>query len=719
MSDSKQAHIIELALEPAVTEEVSAAARIDSVLACRPVMQLWALRMITRGARPEHCLARGGPALEALLDFPARPAFDLKAGDEAERLKEMSRTVDQNLAQAEKVGRVLAGPLAENLSQLAEAAGLSDTDQEILAVAMLARQDDGLQAAFDSVSQRYTNMSLVRALAHAFGRSLEEVACALEPRSALGRAGLVFMDSGTEPFLNKVKLFAGMTRAFTRPASSIDELLSFALRRPVPPTLTIQHFAHLRESIELLITHLQSSSRGGTKGVNVLLFGPPGVGKTELARLVAPEADLMAVEVAATDQHDWAMNRSERVRALTLAQRVLAAKRGAIVLFDEIEDAFAPLGVDRHMFSNWSPTASKAWTNALLEENPVPTIWIANRVAQLDPAYLRRFDIVLEVTPPTRRSRAELIHASLADARVEPEWVEAHAENPHLTPALIERIGKVVRTGGSCEAKAATRQFDLLVRGALAAQGVVTQGRYLTPARYRPEWTNTNVDLEAVCAGLRARGKGRILLYGPPGTGKTAYAHHLAREIDRPLLVRRASDLLSMWVGETERNIARAFREASEEGAVLLLDEADSLLQDRRWAVRSWEVSHVNELLAQMECFEGALVCATNSLERLDSASLRRFALKVEFRYLALEQRIALFGDLIGRFRKGSLTAAEHDRVCLAMGELANLTPGDYAAVTQRAGIVAGETGISELLEAVRDESRLKPDGRKSILGFG
>jgi transitional endoplasmic reticulum ATPase len=718
MNESKQAHTIELADEPAATNEVSAAARIDSVLACRSVMQLWVLRMITQGARPEHCLARGGPALEALLDFPARPAFDLNVNDEAERLKEMSRTVEKNLAKAEKERRILAGPLAENLSQLAEAAGLSDTDQEILAAAMLARQDDGLQAAFDAISQRYTNISLARVLAHAFGRSLEEVASALEPRSALSRAGLVFTDSGTEPFLNKVKLFAGMTRAFAQPAGSIDELLSFALRRPSPPTLTIQHFAHLSESIELLRSHLRSSSRNGGRGVNALLFGPPGVGKTELSRLIAREAGLMGVEVAATDQHDWAMNRSERVRALTLAQRVLAAKRGAIVLFDEIEDAFVPVGTDRHMFSNWSPTASKGWTNALLEGNPVPTIWIANRVAQLDPAYLRRFDVVLEVTPPTRRSRAELIRESLGEAPVEPEWVEAHAENPHLTPALIERIGKVVRTGGSTESKAVARQFDLLVRGALAAQGIVIQGRYPTPTRYRPEWTNTNVDLEGVCAGLRARGRGRILLYGPPGTGKTAYAHHLARELDRPLLVRRASDLLSKWVGETEKNIARAFREAGEEGAVLLLDEADSVLQDRRWAVRSWEVSHVNELLAQMECFEGVLVCATNSLERLDSASLRRFALKVEFQFLTVKKRVALFETLVVHLLQRSLTEGEQENARLVLGELANLTPGDFNAVRQRLGVEAGEKGVAELLEAIREESRLKPGGQKTVIGF-
>jgi transitional endoplasmic reticulum ATPase len=718
MNDSQQARIIELTVESTATSLVSAPVQIDSVLACRPVMQLWALRMITRGARPEHCLARGGPALEALLDFPARPAFDLKVNDEAERLKEMSRKVEKDLVEAEKEGRVLSGPLAENLALLAQAAGLSDTDREILAAAMLGRQDEGLQAAFDAVSQRYADTSLARVLAHAFGRSFEEVASALEPRSALGRAGLVFTDSGADLFLNKLKLFAGMTRAFAQPADSVDELLGFALRRPVPPTLTVEDFAHLRESVELLLAHFRSSALEGSKGVNALLFGPPGVGKTELARLIAREAGLLAVEVAAADQRDWALSRFERIRALTLAQRVLAAKRGALVIFDEIEDAFSAVGTNRNMFSEWSPTASKAWTNALLEENPVPTIWIANRVAQLDPAYLRRFDVIFEVTPPTRRFRAELIRESLRDAPVEPEWVQAHAENPHLTPALIERIGKVVRTGGSTESKTVARQFDLLARGALAAQGVVTQGRYATPARYRPEWTNTNVDLEGVCGGLRARGRGRLLLYGPPGTGKTAYAHHLARELDRPLLVRRTSDLLSKWVGETEKNLARAFQEAGEEGAVLLLDEADSFLQDRQWAVRSWEVSHVNELLAQIECFEGVLVCATNSLERFDSASLRRFALKIEFQFLTVKKRAALFEALVVQLLKRSLTEGEQENARMVLGELVNLTPGDFTAVRQRWEIEPGTKGTAELLEAIREESRLKPDGKKTVIGF-
>lgn len=80
----------------------------------------------------------------------------------------------------------------------------------------------------------------------------------------------------------------------------------------------------------------------------------------------------------------------------------------------------------------------------------------------------------------------------------------------------------------------------------------------------------------------------------------------------RPLLVRRGSDLMSMWLGGSEKNVAEAFREAEAENAVLLIEEVDSFLQDRRGAQRSWEVTLVNEMLTQMESFEGLFIASTN-----------------------------------------------------------------------------------------------------------
>src|SRR5207237_682577 len=147
------------------------------------------------------------------------------------------------------------------------------------------------------------------------------------------------------------------------------------------------------------------------------------------------------------------------------------------------------------------------------------------------------------------------------------------------------------------------------------------------PDVYDPAFVQADTDLAQLADGLAHSRSGRLCLYGPPGTGKTAYARWLADRIGMPLSVKRASDLMSKWVGESEKNLASAFKQAELAGAVLLIDEVDSFLQDRRGASHGWEVSQVNEMLTQMESFSGLLVASTNLMRGLDQAALRRFDL--------------------------------------------------------------------------------------------
>jgi SpoVK/Ycf46/Vps4 family AAA+-type ATPase len=144
----------------------------------------------------------------------------------------------------------------------------------------------------------------------------------------------------------------------------------------------------------------------------------------------------------------------------------------------------------------------------------------------------------------------------------------------------------------------------------------------------------TRFEIPRIVAALTASGHGTLCFYGAPGTGKTALAEHIAQALQRPLMIRQASDLVSKFVGETESNMARMFAEAESEQAVLLLDEADSFLRSRRRAERHYEVTEVNEMLAGMERFGGIFVCTTNLFEDLDEAALRRFTFKIGFKPL-------------------------------------------------------------------------------------
>lgn len=130
----------------------------------------------------------------------------------------------------------------------------------------------------------------------------------------------------------------------------------------------------------------------------------------------------------------------------------------------------------------------------------------------------------------------------------------------------------------------------------------------LLPAFYSPAWINADQPLDGLVDGLRSHAQARLCFYGPPGTGKTAFGHWLAQELGKTLMVKRVSDLVSPYVGTTEQNLAQAFDRAQQEDAVLLLDEVDSFLQDRRKARQSWEVTAVNEMLTQMESYRGLFI---------------------------------------------------------------------------------------------------------------
>lgn len=197
-----------------------------------------------------------------------------------------------------------------------------------------------------------------------------------------------------------------------------------------------------------------------------------------------------------------------------------------------------------------------------------------------------------------------------------------------------------------------------------------------------------------------------ILLYGAPGTGKTEFAKHVARTLNRKILIKRTSDLLNCYVGETEQRIRAMFREAEEKKAVLFLDEADSLIRDRAGAARNWEVTRVNEMLTQMENFKGIFIAATNFEGSLDTASRRRFALKVKFDFLKPENIEKMWRAFFPQVE--CPTEAKNLRM---------LTPGDFNAAY---GTLRFESDLTAeaILDALKLEISYK-DGRQGrVMGF-
>ena len=695
---------------------------------------LWGLRILVRLGG--HKRLRGGSAyreetLQALgMDTDQADRLDSAAtlrwleGRLAElevrqpaRPAALAAAVPGAVVQGAEIPHAGAGhhdSLARNLDWLARTLVLNRCERDVLAFSLLAHAHGALKEI--AISQgELDRVGLVALFACALDLPAAQVRKALAAGGALFNSGLLRVcPSDHYAFDGKIELLDGLADwAQMDHDDPLDMLTDYFSRAPAP-RLTPGHFPHVAADLSLLRDYLGRLRRKPAAGVNILIYGRPGTGKTELARLLAREAGFALYEVASEGRDGDPLDSRDRFSAYRLSQRILARERRSALLFDEIEDVF-----QAEERAGRSRPAGKGWINRLLEENPVPAFWLANRVWQIDPAFLRRFDFVLEMRPPTRSVRAAILRQYLHGLPVEDTWVEGMARHPRLSPAHIERAAKVVRRLRHDDAAGVQRDLERVLGNALEVVGQPRRARGRDAGGdYDLGFLNTDVNLEELADGL-ARGHGaRACLYGPPGTGKTAFGHYLARRLDRPLLVRRASDLLSKWVGETERNLATAFREAEEDGAILLLDEADSFLPEREGAQQSWEVSQVNELLVQMEEFGGIFLASTNRFKNLDSAALRRFDFKVKFDFLRPEQNLHLFERTLARLGVTALGAEERLFAQARLTAIDKLTPGDFANVERQARLLTRAPAADGLLGALEREVQAKPEAAKRKVGF-
>lgn len=466
--------------------------------------------------------------------------------------------------------------------------------------------------------------------------------------------------------------------------------------------LTRSDFADHARAFDLIARLLAGALQSKAKGVNVLIHGPPGTGKTELARSVAVAAGATLFAVGEADDEGDEPTRWQRLRALKRAQRVLARGGTSLLLFDEMEDLFAGANMTA---DGGRRAGSKIFVNRLFEENAVPTIWTSNAADAIDPAHLRRMSFILRMDHPSPKARARIVARAAegegaADAADGLLPLAAQAPEAASVARLALRTAAIAG-GGAEDAEAAGRALILGLRGRRALPPAPRGGGLDLSL------CEADRDIGALVERLSAPGSPMdfsLLLTGPPGTGKTALAAHVAERLDRPLTVKRASDLLSKWVGQTEANIAEAFAEAREEGAVLLFDEADSLLLDRGDAQHSWEITQVNELLTWIDSHPLPFIAATNFARRLDPAALRRFVFKIALQPLSAERAARAWSRFFG------------DPPPAGLAELRGLTLGDFAVVKRqlRYGEAPSPAEILALLEA---EVRAKPEQSMKI-GF-
>ena len=619
--------------------------------------------------------------------------------------------------------------MQKNIDSLGTLLQLNPAERALLLYGALARYQRelrGLLVEFkvNSAAEAYAMMADVA------GVSAREVADALGRGSRLERIGMVDNLVGEHAITDLsdlMKVSDQLPSMLMREYRSEQELMAEFTRLAVPTTLQAEDFAHVAQDVQAVTRLLQAARERRETGINILLYGPPGTGKTELAKVAVQAAGLDCFEVEYADRDGNALSGRDRYRSLQIAQAFLKESPRTALLFDEVEDVFPPvqgqtadlLARQEQLVHGGGSVNGKAWVNQILESNPVPVLWVTNRIEQIDPAFRRRFTYHLELSSPPPGARERLVRKLLAEVPVSDAFVSRLTERENLTPAQIANALRFANLVEHEDASQLEAWMERQLAHADMALGHRPQGtrQRRSVTQYDLDMLNveTRYPIARMVEALHARGHGTLCFYGAPGTGKTALAEYIAGQLGKPLMVKQASDLVSKYVGDTEQNMARMFADAERDEAVLLLDEADSFLMDRRGAQRNYEVTEVNEMLQGMERFQGIFICTTNLMDRVDQAALRRFSFKIQFKPLTLEQRERMFVTEALQGDAEWLTPELRQR----LARMDELCPGDYAAVRRQIDILGEELFPEEFIEQLEAEHRIKPEVRESRgMGF-
>jgi SpoVK/Ycf46/Vps4 family AAA+-type ATPase len=356
----------------------------------------------------------------------------------------------------------------------------------------------------------------------------------------------------------------------------------------------------------------------------------------------------------------------------------------------------------------------KAVLTDLLDASPHCWVFIGNERPFAHEALRRRssFEIAFPRPDQTFRRRLWQEISKEKEISVSEATLERLARVYPFSPGSIHTVCRdairLSRTGSLCIEEVLSEVCRLHADG----MGVAQERQGTGPA-WREDCLNVQGGIEAPLGRIRTFAARRaakdpslqvdrlnVLLSGPPGTGKTEFVKQVAKETGRELFSRTAADILDKYVGGTEKRLKEVFREARDAGGILFLDEIDSLLRDRSGAQRSWEVGQVNQLLQEMDSYQGLFFAATNHVAILDIAAARRFQIKLEFQALRPEQRHLLWESQLAPLMNGASAPKT------ALSRLESLVPGDFRVVWSQLCLEESCPTVEEVVARLEAEVR-------------
>lgn len=660
-------------------------------------IRLWMLKIILDlGGMQKFCDRDGYVREKGVLHFLELKGFEDTYGRDVNP-KELLRVMRSEYSHLRGMQSIKGDKnLETNLHLLQDFFSLSIEERAVLEFLLCMKQYNVLEDCMDLLPKSETHSAFISNLSILLEIPRASIERIVSEHSILSKTTIIESDFRSNAYCVRDNRFA--SKMFGK-VSNIEELFEDIIKVCSSTDLTLRDYNHLKNDVKNISSYLKVALSQKLEGVNILLYGGAGTGKTELVKAISKSLKAPLYEVSYSDDDGSYITGSERMGAYKIAQSLLRGRK--LLMYDEAEDIL--YGDEMHL------QKGKAWINRSLEGNKIPTFWITNKISKVDEAIIRRFDYVLHLPIPPKEKRKAVLKKYCEDF-VGDEVLEELSENEFVSPALVQRASRVSKLSKNKEL------FSQCLSNSLKAMGYEKRKKQekqsVLPKSYDLEFINSDVDMKQIIEGVRKNPNARICLYGVAGSGKSAYGRFLAQSLNKPYILKKGSDLLDCFVGGTEANIAKAFKEAKESRAVLIFDEVDSFLQERAGAFRSWEVTQVNEMLVQMEEFDGIFIATTNLVDSLDKACLRRFDLKVEFKYLKAPQLWGLFQkecEILGIKSDKSLK----ERV----ESLLNISAGDFASISRQARFFPMQDA-KDFYQRLLDESKLKNQNQSKVMGF-
>lgn len=558
--------------------------------------------------------------------------------------------------------------LNDNLHLMAQTLHLNDTDLAILELAVIAKKVSIFDEFLSVIDEMYVdNHKSYLTIANILNCEYDKVAFALSRNGMLIKM-VILRFGGT--LKNMLSLCDNVIKnELFKEHNNYNAFAEIFIVLPCnESTLNLNDYAYIKD-INMLVSYLKNTKSTKQKGVNILLYGSHGSGKTELAKVIAKNVGANLYHISINDGKGRVRDGADRINSYRLSQDILNANED-ILLYDKAEDA---LSCENGKLKN------KAFSVEMLKNNAIPTIWITNSIDNIDKNILG--DIVkltIKVNATTAiSSTQETILNKICGEKLDQETRILLKQHSNINPAIINKANEIssVLDGDY------SSNFLMIVNNALKAQGhcEINKKELDKYKSYSLDFIHTDIDIERIVEGLKKNPEARILLYGLSGTGKSAFAEYIAKTLGLPCIIKTVSDLEDSYVGDTEKNIAKAFAEAKNENAVLVFDEADSFLYDRSSIVRNWERTKVNEMLIQLQRFDGIFIATTNLMDDIDQAALRRFDEKIQFKALKPEQRVKLYEQ-----ECAIMELKYNNSIIEQIAKLEYLTPGDFATVKRQ-----------------------------------